>query len=300
MRRKLIGVIVVTAGVLALAGCAKPAGVDGKLFNGWALPPEPKIPVPTAPACYEVKTEDPTEVPKWPAAIDCASPHTVETLHVGQFEGADADRSSPPPSGGPERRKAYEQCNVKATESLGADWRTGRIELFLVLPIELHWDAGARWFRCDVVEYRDLEDFAVVDRNGSMKGALAGTGDLKLGCATVSAAGDTIDKVLPITCTTAHNGEFTGIFDHPDGEYPTDGAARSKANLDGCRGIVAGYTGIPNDKDFQYRVGQVASPFSKASWELGNRGVRCYVWTPKNVATTLKGAGPGGLPINYA
>jgi hypothetical protein len=297
--RRVIGAAVVASALLALSGCGRPAGVDGNLINGWALPAEPKIPVPTAPACYEVTTEDPSEVPKWPAPIDCARPHTVETIYVGQFQGDAAQRDSPPPSGGPDRRAVYDQCGATAKDYLGGDWRTGRMELFLVLPIELHWDAGARWYRCDLVEYRDLESFAVVDREGSMKGGLSGR-DLPLSCATVAAAGDTIDKVLPSACSTAHNGEFAGIYDHPDGTYPADAAGRSKANLDGCRGIVATFAGIPNDKDFQYRVGQVASPFSKAAWELGNRGVRCYLWTPKNVTNSLKGAGPGGLPINFA
>jgi len=291
---------VVLAAVAALSGCGKPAGVDGNLINGWALPAEPKIPVPTAPACYNVAAEDPTDVQKWPEAVDCATTHTVETIYVGQFTGDAAQQSSPPPSGGPDRRSAFAQCTSSAKDYLGGDWRAGRAELFLVLPIELHWDAGARWFRCDVVEYKDLESYSIVDRQTSMKGALSGTGDLLLGCATVAASGDSIDTVLPSPCSAAHNGEFTGVFDNPDGDYPADSAARSKANLDGCRGIVAAYTGIPNDKDFQYRVGQVASPFSKASWELGNRGVRCYVWTPKTFTNSLKGVGVGGLPINYA
>ncbi|MBT8228080.1 MAG: septum formation family protein [Dactylosporangium sp.] len=300
MRRGVIGTVLVAAMALAVSGCTKPAGVDGDLINGWALPEEPKIPVPTALACYDVATEDPTEVPKWPEPVDCDKAHTIETLHVGQFDGAEADRTSPPPSGSAGRRQAFEQCSVLATEYLGADWRTGRLELFLVLPIELHWDAGARWYRCDLLEYTDLEDFEVVKRDSSVKGGLAEGSPLALTCATVKADGDTIDKVLPTACSSAHNGEFAGVYDHPDGDYSTDSAARSKANLAGCRGVVAAYAGIPNDKDFQYRVGQVASPFSKAAWELGNRGVRCYVWTPKNVTASVKGAGTSGLPINYA
>jgi hypothetical protein len=63
--------------------------------------------------------------------------------------------------------------------------------------------------------------------------------------------------------------------------------------------VVASYAGIPNDSNFTYRTGQVATPFNKASWELGNRGVRCYIWLNKNVSNSLKGVGTGGLPINY-
>ncbi len=298
MRKAVIGVVLL-AMMLALSGCGKPAGVDGNLTNNWPLPPEPKIPVPTAPACYQLDVEDPTDVAKWPPPVDCTTAHTVETIFVGEFTDV-ADRTTPPPSGGPERRAAFEQCTSEASSYLGGDWRAGRLELYLVVPSDLHWGAGARWYRCDLLEYRDLEDFPVVSRTASLKGGLADGSDLRLGCATVTASGDTVDKVMPATCTAAHNGEFAGVYDHPDGPYPTDQAARSKANLDGCRGVVAAFTGIPNDSNFQYRTGQVASPFSKAAWELGNRGVRCYVWTPKNVSASLKGVGTAGLPINYA
>lgn len=288
------------AAVILLAGCARPAGVDGNLTNGWPMPAEPKLPMPAAPACYNVPGEDPESVGKWPAPVDCGTEHTVETAFIGQFTGADAQRTSPPSSGGPERRAAYQECATQAKAYLGDDWRVGRLELFLVLPIELHWEAGARWYRCDLVEYKDLEDFKIVTRAASLKGGLAAGGELRLACTSVTAAGDAIDKVLPAACNATHNGEFAGVFDHADGPYPTDQAARSKANLEGCRGVVATFAAIPNDSNFQYRTGQVASPFSKAAWELGNRGVRCFIWTPKNVSNSLKGAGPGGLPINYA
>ncbi|MBN1174495.1 MAG: septum formation family protein [Micromonosporaceae bacterium] len=299
MRRWAVGAAALVTVALGLTGCGKPAGVDGDLINGWALPPEPKIAIPTAPACYSVAAEDPTDVARWPEAVDCGKEHTVETIYVGQFEGEAADRTSPPLAGGTERRQAFGQCTSVAKEYLGADWRTGRLGLFLVLPIELHWDAGARWYRCDVVEYQDFEDYLVASREKSVKGELASGGSLALKCATIKESGGNIDKTF-VDCSTQHNGEFVGVYEHPDGTYPTNADARGEADLDGCRGVVASYAGIPNNKDFQYRVGLVVSPFTKAAWELGNRGVRCYAWIPKNITGSVKGIGTSGLPINYA
>lgn len=300
MRRGVIGAVVLVAVAFVLSGCGKPSGVDGDLVNGWALPAEPAIPVPSAEVCYNVETDDPTQVSTWPDSVDCTAQHTDETIYVGQFEGSAAERDSPPLAGGEERLAAYSQCSTVAAEYLGGDWRTGRLDLVLVVPIELHWDAGARWYRCDVVEYQDLTDFVIAARTSSVKDGLSTSSGLVLTCASVAATGDTIDSILPAECSSSHNAEFTGIYDHPEGEYPSDSDVRSEANLAGCRSVIAAYTGIPDDADFQYRVGQVASPFWKASWELGNRGVRCYVWVSENITSSVKGVGTSGLPINYA
>lgn len=300
MRRKVIVGAVVTVIALALAGCGRPDGVDGNLTNGWAMPGEPKLVEPTAPACYAVGNQEPTQVSKWPAAVDCGAQHTVETIAVGHFTGADADRSAPPSSGGAERRKAYEECAKTATDYLGSDWRTGRLGLSVVLPVELYWEAGARWFRCDMVEYEDLEDFKIVNRVAPLKGGLGDNSQLKLGCASVVVDGSgNVDKILPADCGASHNGEFVGIFDQPDGQYQTDAAARRQSNINGCRGLATSFTAVPDDANFQYRTGQVATPFNKADWEIGNRGVRCYLWTVKPFTRSLKGIGPDGLPINY-
>jgi hypothetical protein len=302
VRRKVLGGLVLALGTaLALTGCGKPAGTDGNLTNGWAMLPEAKIAVPTAPACYTATEEDLTTITKWPAPVDCTSSHNVELIHVGQFTGSDADNTSgAPASGSSGRRKAYEECAEKAKEFLGADWREGRLELTLDVPIPQQWEAGARWYRCDLQEYKDLEDYAVATRFTSLKGALSGDkSEPRIGCLTITEAGSEIDKMLPIACTSPHNGEFAGVWEAPDGTYNPDAAARRAANLAGCRGVVSAYAGIPNDSNFTYRTGQVTTPFNKASWELGNRGVRCYIWLNKNVSNSLKGVGTGGLPINY-
>lgn len=301
MRRKLSGVVALAVAVGALSACAKPAGVDGNLTNGWPRLPEAKISVPDAGACYSISGGDPSDVTKWPEPVKCDASHNVETMFVGTFTGADGDRTTPPPVGSPGRRKAYEECAEKSKEFLGDDWRIGRVELFLVIPIATHWEAGARWFRCDVVEYKDLEDYDVVVRTTSAKGALAAGGPARLGCLTITTGADKrIDKMLPADCNTVHNGEFAGLFVAPDTAYPADTPTREAQNLNGCRPIVAAYAGIPDDTNFRYRTGQIASGFAKADWELGNRGVRCYIWPGKNVSTSLKGVGPAGLPINYS
>jgi hypothetical protein len=284
---------------LALVGCGNPAGVDGDLTNNWSAMPEAKLTEPVDHACYSVQTDDPAGVTRWPPAVDCTAGHTVETIHVGRFTGDDASRDIPPPVGGPARRKAYEECGASAAAFFGGDWRTGRLDLLLVTPIALHWEAGARWFRCDTVEYQDLDAFAIASRTASLQGALTGTRPFGLTCFNLVSKGDTVDSATAVACTSPHDAEFAGIFDAPDGPWVSDDKQRQDAQSKGCYGVIARFAGVPNDGNLPARTGYVTGSFAKADWELGNRGTRCYLMPGEKHSRSLRGAGTSGLPIHY-
>jgi hypothetical protein len=284
-----------------LTGCGgRPPGVDGNLTNNWPAMPEPKLPVPADHACYEL-ADPSTGVAKLPAAVDCAASHNLETIHVGAFGGDDASRDTPPPDGGPSQQQAYADCTGAARTVVGDDWRAGRIGLALVVPTAGQWEAGARWYRCDMVEFTDLDSYDVASRTGGLKDALAATRPLGLTCFKVATKDDAVDTMAATDCGAAHNSEFAGVWEMPAGPYPTDPTQREKTQLDGCRSVIASFARIPNDDKFRYRVGQITYGFGKADWDLGNRGVRCYVWMDsKSLTKSVKGAGTGGLPINFA
>jgi hypothetical protein len=281
---------------LTLAGCGRPAGVDGNLTNNWPPMPEAKLVEPTDHGCYLVDADDPTGVTKWPAPVDCTSTHTVETVHLGKFTGDDASRDTPPPVGGPGRRKAYEECAASAATFFGGDWRTARIQLFLDTPIALHWEAGARWFRCDAVEFKDLDAFSVASRTTSLQNAL---GSLALTCFNVVVKDNQVDSMPPALCTNPHDAEFAGIFDAPDGPWVSDDKQREDAQAKGCYAVIAKFAGVPNDGNLRARTGNVTSGTTKADWELGNRGTRCYLLPGEKHSRSLRGVGPSGLPIHY-
>jgi Septum formation len=301
VRRLLVAAALGTVAALTLAGCGgRPPGVDGNLTNNWPAMPEPKLPVPADHACYALADPSPGET-RLPSPVDCTVSHNLETFHVGAFTGGDASADDPPPDGGPAQQQAYADCSAAARTFLGDDWRTGRLGLDLVVPTAVQWEAEARWYRCDLVEFKDLDSYGVADRTGSVKDTLAGARPLGLGCFQVTTKSSAVDSMAAVDCGTGHNGEFAGIWDAPAGDYPTDPSAREKTQLDGCRGVIAGFAGIPNDDKFRYRVGQITYGFGKADWQLGNRGVRCYIWMDsKTVNRSLRGVGTAGLPINYA
>jgi hypothetical protein len=297
VRTKLFSAAMVTTLAL-VAGCGTPAGLDGNLTDNWPAMPEAKIAIPLDRACYDVPGQNPGAVAKLPAPSDCSSAHTVETLHLGTFTGADAERTSPPPMTSASGRRAYEECASSAKSFLGDDWRAGRMDLLVNPPTGDQWEAGARWFRCDAVEFNNLDELNVVSRKASLQGALAGTRPIALACFTITVKAEQVDTMVPIDCGANHNGEFGGVYESPDGPYVSDEKQREAAQDAGCLGTLAGYAGIPNDSNFLFRTGYITSVFGKADWEMGNRGARCYLWTGKQVNHSLKGAGTGGLPIN--
>jgi hypothetical protein len=294
-------VVLGAAAALILAGCGgRPPGVDGNLTNNWPPMPEAKLPVPADHACYALTDPAPGAF-KLPPAVDCGAQHNMETIHVGTLTGGDATADAPPPDGSPPQQRAYADCAKVAKDFVGDDWRNGRIGLDLVMPTSGQWDAEARWYRCDLVEFKDLDSYDVVSRGGSMKDALAGARPVALGCFKATTKGADIDTMTAVDCATGHNTEFAGVWEAPAGAYPADATQRQKIQLDGCRGVIASFTGIPNDDKLRYRVGQITYGFGKADWDVGNRGVRCYIWMDSKTFTkSLKGAGTAGLPINFA
>ena len=105
--------------------------------------------------------------------------------------------------------------------------------------------------------------------------------------------------MVPVDCAAAHNSEFAGVYDAPDVPWPSDATARGTMSARGCLSTIAKFAGIPDDANTRYRTGYITYGFGAQQWALGNRGVRCYMWrSDKTYSRSLKGAGPGVLPIN--
>jgi hypothetical protein len=291
MRRFAGSALLTVAGLLLLAGCAAPAGVDGNLVNGWPAMPAAAVAVPATGACYNTAGVNPDRVTRWLDPVACTAPHSVETVHVGAFTGAAAGREQVPAGSDEARRTAYGECGKATADFLGGDWRTGRLGLFLDVPSQRQWSGGARWYRCDLVQYERI-DVDPAQRSSSLKGGLTGDRPEALGCTEIDVASGAVKSMAAAACGTAHNAEFAGIFEGPAGPYPTDDSGL----FAGCQAKIGEFVGI-TDGTVRNRVDVVTAAFGRVDWDLGNRGVRCYLHVEgKTFARTLKGAGPGVLP----
>src|SRR5947199_361542 len=80
---------------------------------------------------------------------------------------------------------ALAQCGSAARDYRGGDWTDGRLTLGLVVPDGAAWAGGARWYRCDVEQYRDSQLQTMAD-SGTVKGGLSGARPLAITCVTIT------------------------------------------------------------------------------------------------------------------
>jgi hypothetical protein len=287
MTGKLRAALVFAATLLAVSGCAR---VD--LVNEWPAIAEPAGWEPKAGACtssFATISYRSAYIP-----VDCSGSHTYETVHIGQFTGDAASLDKPPALGSTALAAAWAECDAKTTEFVGAQWREGRILIFVSIPSSGNWEGGARWYRCEV-SAADADATSPESRSKSLKGEFAAASQLRFGCSQRDEGVEPVDKA----CTEPHNAEFVGVFTTADS---WDDVQKNSQNVhQKCRSLIAAYAGVPDDGNMKYRAGSWYWTASKAAWDEGDHGVRCMLWMgKKSFTSTVKGGGTKALPINYA
>ncbi|TDB76476.1 septum formation family protein [Micromonospora sp. KC723] len=280
---------------LALAACGAPAGLDTDLTDDWPSLTAPRPFVPDPGVCHP-GVPDVGHLSGY-QPVDCSGGHRAETLHVGTLTGAHAAGATPPSGGSAAMRNARAECDREVHRALGGDWRSGRLSLSVVLPSPRGWTGGARWFRCDLSEVKSIDDPGVVVRTGSLRGALTGATGLRLGCFEPRMAGDGVTAMTPVSCTTRHHVEFVGVWQATGLSYARVSRGDHRVHQ-GCRSILARYTGIPDNGDLPLRTGSIFYHPTEREWRDGDRGVRCFLWADDRPLTrSLNNAGPRSLPV---
>ena len=181
-RFRLIAVLTL---VLASAtACGRvPAGTDRSLVaDDWSMLAEAKVPEPRPGDCWRTDASevyDLIDVPGGVVQAPCENSHVIETVHVGQFTGAQAEAERAPSL--EQLADQYKVCDDEATKYLGAAWATGRLRLLVFPPTSGQWKGGARFFRCDVAALR-TEAGLLDPRKETLKGTLQPGGPMLLGC----------------------------------------------------------------------------------------------------------------------
>ncbi|MFF5181447.1 septum formation family protein [Micromonospora sp. NPDC000316] len=297
MRRHVRAALAAAFITVALAGCGTPAGTDGDLSDDWRPMAQAQQFTPQAGECHVIPEASAYLASYNP--VDCAKTHVVETFHVGTFTGELAARSTPPTVGSAAMRAVFADCDTRAKEFVGGEWRSARLSIQVSPTSPAGWAGGSRWYRCDIFELDEVdgtngEGDRAIDRTDTLRNAVSSRSPLTYGCMIE----DEWEQLRPAGCTSGHQFEYVGTWTAPDRSYEV--AVRDEAAVHAaCRTVVARYAKVPVDANLRYRAGTTYRFPSPELWDRGDRGVRCYFWSGgKTIKRSIAGGGTAVLPID--
>lgn len=253
--------------VLVLGGCGG-ASVPGLGDDADAVE---ATETPELGACRDLTPADVAQPSNQTETVPCAEPHTAQTYAVGEVPDDLRDLDHDDDAIG---AFAYETCTEKLQGFLGADQS---LALRTILswawfrPTEEAWEAGARWYRCDVVGGNDrLEELIALPETA--EGLLLGrAADRWMTCVD----GETVAEGRKVPCSQPHDWRaVTTIKLGEDADpYPGDRLVEVRTR-DFCSDSVGAWLNYPVDYDYAY------SYFHEAEWQAGNRRSICWARTP--------------------
>jgi hypothetical protein len=247
--------------LLVLAACSV---IGGEKHGSVSMDP------PEVGACRQLTPEDIKATSNSSPVVDCAARHTAETFAVGTFPDDVAGDDIDDPALG---SYVFGVCGKKFRQFLGGDESLvmrATVTWAWFRPSAAAWDAGARWWRCDVVgggeQSRSLVNLPKTAR-GIMLGRVADRW-------TVCVNGPSVSDSDKIPCSRPHNWRAvtTIVLGQEDDPYPGDRLVESRTR-DFCSESVGAWLNYPVDYDFGYTW------FHAAEWEAGNRRSICWART---------------------
>ncbi|MEU0550046.1 septum formation family protein [Micromonospora sp. NPDC005979] len=262
--RRLWGTTVLMALTVGVGGCdGSPAGKSTSTF------------APASGVCHATASDD--RSPETYTPIPCSSKHEAETFLVGVIRGTDGVASAPPAADTEAMWRLHDACDSEAARFLGGEWRESRVAMRTLTPSTARWQAGERWYRCDLVEMLALDRWVPNPRANSLRAGLTGDSPLRLTCFTAPEenADDLVD-LPPASCTGPHGTEFAGIWPAgPEVEELTEEVMQA-----GCRSTVARYVGAP-EAALKGRLEVLAYVLeSEPEWLAGRLSAICFLHSP--------------------
>jgi hypothetical protein len=239
-----------------------------------AVTAAPPPPAPTVGACYRLSYSEAVAPTSEDAAVPCGKGHTTQTFAVGQLDlvsgghllAVDSDAV---------RQQVAQRCPAKLAAYVGATDEQLRLSLLRPVwftPTLEQSDAGAAWYRCDVIAVTGDKTVAKVDHD--LSGALAkpaGRTEFAM-CGTAQPGTAAFSRVL---CGEEHSWKAISVLDLSDvskhGSYPGLGAVKS-AGDDVCAAAARAIAADPLDYQWGYEWP------TREQWQAGQTYGRC--WSP--------------------
>lgn len=204
------------------------------------------------------------------APVDCGSRHTAETFAVGRFPAKVAEGGIDDPALG---AHVFDTCERQFRGWVGGDESQimrATVTWAWFRPSEEAWEAGARWWRCDVVGGGE-QSRRLVTLPDTTRGILRGMPDDRW---LVCVDGPTVAGSAKIPCDQPHTWRAVGtiVVGEPEDPYPGDKVVEARTR-DSCSEWVGAWLNYPVDYDYAFTW------FHEAEWEAGNRRSICWAKT---------------------
>ncbi|HYO41437.1 MAG TPA: septum formation family protein [Nocardioidaceae bacterium] len=287
MRAPLVAVVVVTV----LSGCTarapSPAGdaaspaasasspdlsTTGTATTG--VTPTPVVPPPPPKAaCYRLGSAELTRPTHAGRPVPCSRRHTALTIHVGRLEPAAAGGRLAVDSPAVQKHLA-ETCPRRLAAFVGGSRRQRDLSRLAVVwfgPTLQEADAGARWFRCDLVAFDRGATLLALPGARRLRGVLDRTGALDAYglCGTTAPGAAGFQRVA---CARRHSWRAIDTLALEGRSYPGARGAR-RAGDAACKAEAR--SRAENTLSFRYGWEWPTA----AQWRAGQRFGYC--WAPE-------------------
>ena len=266
--------------VLALSSCTsdkkEPATEDSTTPSPSATPvaAPPPPPAPAAGACYRLSYDEALAPTNADAPVPCTKGHTSQTFAVGQLDLV-ANGHLLAVDSATVREQVAKRCPGQLATYLGATPEQLRLSLLRPVwftPTIEESDAGAGWYRCDVIAVTG--DRTLAKFEGDLAKALAtpaGRTEFAM-CGTAQPGSEAFRHVL---CREDHSWKAISVLDladrSKDGRYPGQAAVK-EAGQDVCDDAARAIASDALDYEWGYEWP------TKDQWQAGQTYGRC--WSP--------------------
>ena len=269
----------VIVSALALAACTsddeKPSADPSSTPSPTvATAPTPPPPAPALGACYRLSYDEAVAPTNEDTPVSCDKGHTTQTFAVGQLDlvtnghllAVDSDEV---------RAQVAQRCPAQLGAYVGATEEQLRLSLLRAVwftPTIEQSDAGAAWYRCDVIAVSGDKQVAKFDHNifEALKKP-EGRTEFAL-CGTAQPGTAAFARVL---CREDHSWRAIAVIDlsakSADGAYPGTAAVKD-AGQDACDDAARAIASDALDYEWGYEWP------TKDQWQAGQTYGRC--WSP--------------------
>jgi hypothetical protein len=280
---------VAAVALLALAGCSSsespesseatpPASTSPSTSSSPDTSPTAEAPeAPSEGSCYRLTLEEAARPTNDREPVPCTARHTARTFYVGALDtvvdghslGVDSDRVE---------QQLAETCPARLAEFLGGTAGSRALSRFQAIwfsPTIEEYDAGADWFRCDVVAVGRPDELLALPSDERLQGILDRPDALTTYglCGTAQPGAEGFERVA---CALPHS--WVAVATIPlEGEdrYPGEAAVR-EAGDQTCSDLVR----ERNDLVLEYTYGWEWP--TQEQWAAGQRYGFC--WAPNDLA----------------